>query len=334
MRSERILSIFFLMGLLFGQEKDASPYSYALPLVQFPQATTDNTTRNPRERITLEGVLNPDDYVLGPGDVLGINIVFTESWSGEIPVSPTGDLLIPGIGVLPVAGLTLSAAGQKIRGFILESYQNALVSVTLTNIRTFRLLILGAVIHPGFVDVTPVDRVLGIVGLAGGLHKFADSDRILIKHRNGEEEVISLKDYLVQGDESQNPKLSEGDKITVPFQEQMAEMANKFVTPTATPVSVSGFVNIPGAYQFMYGYSVGDYLGIAGGVSEDGSLHRGILYRNQQALPLNPDEFVAPGDRIYIGENFRSRILGKSSLMQTVTALTSLYLTYLSRIKK
>ncbi|MFQ6614432.1 MAG: SLBB domain-containing protein, partial [Fidelibacterota bacterium] len=222
----------------------------------------------------------------------------------------------------------------RIRRFILESYQNALVSVTLMNIRTFRLSVLGAVLHPGYVEVTPVDRVLDIIHLAGGLHKFADSDRILVKRRNGTEERISLKAYLVNGDETQNPRLLEGDKITVPFQEEMAALADRFVTPTATPVSVSGFVNSPGAYQFIYGYSVGDYIGIAGGPSEEGSLRRGILYRDQQALPLNPDEFVVPGDRIYIGENFRSRILGKSNLMTTITALTSLYLTYLSRVKK
>jgi len=324
-----------LITLIWGQNQESSPYSYARPLVQFPQvASQSNRISVPQQRISLEGAVDSKQYILGPGDILGINMVLAESWSGEIPVSPTGEVLIPGMGILPVSGLTLDAARDSIRSLVLKKYQTALINVTLMNIRTFRLPVLGAVVRPGYVDISPRDRLLDVISLVGGLHKFADSDHIVVERSSGTRQVISLKDYLLTGNEESNPQFLEGDKITVPFIAEVADQADRFITPTATPVSVSGFVNAPGAYQFMYGYTVRDYIGIAGGLTENGSLRTTVLYRNNQAVALNLAQYVEPGDQIFVGENFRSRFLGKSSLMQTITAVTSLYLTYLSRVKK
>lgn len=324
-----------MISISIAQNAQESTYQYAQPVLTAPKPTQNPiTVIGTQEPISLEKPIDKSTYILGPGDVLGINILFNDNWTGDIQVSPTGDILIPGFGVLNVTGITLDDATKNIQKFVQNKYSDARINTTLIKVRTFKILILGAVLQPGYVAITPSERLLDIINLAGGLHKFSDPNNVQIERSSGKIDSVSVKSFLLSGNVNENPTLLEGDKIIVPFIDEFKTSSSELVTLSSAPITVSGFVNLPGAYQFSYGYTVGDYIGIAGGASEMGSIKSGVLFRNNEKYPLDLNQYVRSGDQIYIGEKFINKLLGKSSMMQTITALTSIYLTYLSRIKK
>jgi protein involved in polysaccharide export with SLBB domain len=93
---------------------------------------------------------------------------------------------------------------------------------------------------------------------------------------------------------------------------------------------VTGFVRYPGSYRYFPGYTIQDYLGLAGGVLETGTHHRIYVNRGEATLKLQEMEYVLPGDQIYVPEDLRSRLFGTASIVQIVTAITSLYLAYIA----
>ncbi|RMF10087.1 MAG: hypothetical protein D6762_02350, partial [Candidatus Neomarinimicrobiota bacterium] len=100
-----------LGGLVFAQTEPTNPYSFAQPLMQFSEAIKPFTTATvPRQPVPVDKPIDPRTYLLGPGDVLGYDLVYTENFSGEVAVGPSGDVLIPGIGLVNVNGVTLEEA--------------------------------------------------------------------------------------------------------------------------------------------------------------------------------------------------------------------------------
>lgn len=96
------------------------------------------------EMVPIERPVDPDSYILGPGDILGVNIIATESLSFSLKVNPTGDVLIPTVGIIRVAEMSLSEAVEVIRGYVQErAYRNSVVDVTLAGLRRFRILVVG-----------------------------------------------------------------------------------------------------------------------------------------------------------------------------------------------
>ena len=87
---------------------------------------------------SLESAISPDNYILGPGDELGISIIMGENLTLPTKVTPTGDIFIPSVGLVNVSGHTLDEARKKIKSFIIENaFPNAKVSIELLNIRKF-----------------------------------------------------------------------------------------------------------------------------------------------------------------------------------------------------
>ena len=82
------------------------------------------------ETFSLEKVINPNQYILGPGDELGSNILMGENFTLPLKLTPTGDVFIPSVGVVNVSGMTLSQGIDKIKEYILDNaYPNAKVSI-------------------------------------------------------------------------------------------------------------------------------------------------------------------------------------------------------------
>ena len=85
---------------------------------------------------SLEGAISPDQYILGPGDELGISIIMGENLTIPIKITPTGDIFIPSVGLVNVSGLTLNNARKKVKAFIIENaFPSAKVNIALLNIR-------------------------------------------------------------------------------------------------------------------------------------------------------------------------------------------------------
>jgi len=168
--------------------------------------------------LALERTVDPDTYNLGPGDELGLNIITAENITISLIISPTGDLLIPSVGVVHVGDLTVTTAIKVINTFIHnEAYPTAKVNLMLLNLRSFKIQIAGAVNEPGFVVVNSLERLSDVIELSGGFHQLAREFSVSITRNNGEVQLVNYLNYLRNGALADNPVFREGDIIHVPF---------------------------------------------------------------------------------------------------------------------
>ncbi len=165
-----------------------------------------------------EQVIDPDTYIIGPGDKFTLNILTAENINMTLLVSPTGELLIPSVGVIAVAGKPLSNVITEVEQFIIqEAYLNAKVNLSLLTLRNFKIQITGAVNIPGFYIVNPTTRLHEIIEYADGFHQFAREFDIVIKHMDDSNSSIDFFNYWSDGDLEHNPTFLEGDVIRIPF---------------------------------------------------------------------------------------------------------------------
>ncbi len=170
------------------------------------------------ESFALERKIDPNEYILGPGDELGLNILTSENITYPLKVTPTGDLFIPSVGVVHVAGLTLTHTISAVQDYIhSHAFPGAKVNLVLVNVRMFKIHISGAVNKLGFVTVNPMERLSDIVKRSGGFHQQAREFSIKIVRANDDHFIVNYLDYLRDGSLDNNPTFLEGDRIIVSF---------------------------------------------------------------------------------------------------------------------
>ena len=179
---------------------------------QLPQLQAESLLYTP-----IEKTIDPETYIIGPGDQLGISINTLENFNFIINVGPAGDILIPTVGVIDVDNMTLKECCESIKNFVkTEAYQTAEVYVYLQNIRQFKIQIAGAVNKPGFFIVNPFTRLHEVIEMAEGFHPFAKEFEIEILNENNKT-IINYLNFVEKGDLENNPQFSIGDRIYVPF---------------------------------------------------------------------------------------------------------------------
>ncbi len=215
----------------------------------------------------MEGAVDPQQYVVGPGDVFGISIAALEPISVAIPVTADGHLTLPGAGIVHVAGSTLEEAIRSATAALQRRYSNVDVTLTLSSPRQFYVHVVGAVTAPGRHRVLPVSRVSDAVALA-----YSDTTRgpvtnpdfrpslrnIRVIRRDGSEIRADLVTYSSTGATDLNPFLQDGDVISVPAYDQDNQS-----------IVVSGSVPYPGIYDLRQGDTLRDVVALASGRKAD-----------------------------------------------------------------
>ena len=217
------LQIFLIVVLIvntgFGQSFGRLQYE-----AQEAQPVQAQTMESFEEIFAFEEKIDPDAYILGPGDELGLNILTTGNMTYPLKVTPTGDLFIPAVGVVRLAGYTLTEAFDIVEDYIhAHAYPGAKVNLVLINVRIFKIQTVGALNKPGFIQVTPLDRLSDILILTKGFHQLAREFSIEVIRKNGEKLAIDYLNYVRTGELSNNPVFQEGDKIIVPFGDMKTE---------------------------------------------------------------------------------------------------------------
>ncbi|MBT3216923.1 MAG: hypothetical protein HOD97_06065 [Candidatus Marinimicrobia bacterium] len=281
------------------------------------------------EYISLEKAIDPNTYILGPGDVLGINIISSKSMSYSLRILPSGDILIPTVGSLSLHGKTLQTSIQIIHSYIQKNaFPNSKISISLENIKRFKVQISGAVHIPGFIEVTGVSRLLDAVELAGGVQKYAKSNLITVI-RDGNSSQYHPGKFLITGDLKHNPVLKEKDIIHVSFDRNFDTENEDLSDYNLSQVLVIGFVQVPGGFRHIPGYKVRDYIALRGGPTESGSLTGArVVRKDGTVLSGALNESVYPGDIIEVPATFQYRLFGKTSATQIISAFLSIYLAY------
>jgi len=338
LNTNKILGLFLLTLLVlsfgYSQVGSAAMRHDQYDIKAKPEETDNKDFDLSVSTVPLEKPINPDEYIVGPGDGFVINIISTENIVLNAVVGPTGGLLIPAVGVVSLIDQNLTSAIELIKQSVNHSYKNSIVNVALATMRIFKVQVTGAVNSPGFVQVSPVDRLTDVIYQSDGLHKYADENFIQIrKNSSGEEKTVSLREYYLDGSLSDNPMIATGEDIYIPFQVDFnAEMRDN-ITANTTAILVTGHVNFPGPYRFITGYAAEDYIGMAGGLLVSGTMKKLKIVRNGDTVNLAPTEYILPGDHIYISENLKHRFLGEQSILATIGSIATLYLTYIAATK-
>lgn len=287
----------------------------------------------------VEVAIDPNTYLLGPGDLLGINIISKENISLPIRVNPVGEIMIPSVGVLSVNGISLADSKELISKYIKNNaIKTAVINVTLLDIRRFKIQLLGAVNSPGYISVSPIDGIYETIQNNGGVQKFADPNIVQII-RNGDTIDINLSKYLSSLDQSQNIFIQPGDIIFVPFNNYAQINEFRKISYNNNQIIVYGFVskNSGGnVFRYFPGYSVRDYIALAGGVTNNtssfpiGNLNRVKIYRaDGTKISHALEEIVLPGDIIEVPPTLISQIVGNDGLLKTMASIiSSAYLIY------
>lgn len=200
-----------------------------------------------------EGFINPDEYFIGPGDILNIQLIGIETFNYRLQVDPEGNLLIPRIGSVNLQGNTLSQSKETIISFINKSFKDVTTFVTLENFRSIKVTIVGDVVNSSTFTFKSNTRLFDAVSKAG-LLKTSDIRNIKLINNNSEEN-IDLLNFIRTGNKKHNPYLFDGTVIRI-------NKVDKFV-------SIFGAVLYPGNYEFVNDESILDLVKIAGGFTHN-----------------------------------------------------------------
>jgi protein involved in polysaccharide export with SLBB domain len=186
----------------------------------------------------LDVPLGPD-YIVGPGDTLTITL-----WGGLTQtftrvIDRDGRILLPDAGSLDVAGLALSRVQALVEGALQPQFRNAQIAVTVSQLRSVRVYVVGDVLRPGGFDISALATPLSALYAAGG-PTAAGSLRIL-RHYRGQSLVdeIDLYDFLLHGLRGKSAGFESGDTLLVP--------------PVGPQVAISGAIKRPAIYELKPG---------------------------------------------------------------------------------
>jgi len=211
-----------------------------------------------RGRLSFEPNMNiatPEDYVLGPGDQVIINIYGASQKTLQLTVSPEGDITVPGYGPITVAGMSVAAAQSKIRSTVGSRYSSSTLRTTLGHARTIMVNVMGEVRAPGTYHLSAFASVFHALYMAGGINSNGTLRNVKV-YRNGQlVTIVDIYEYILNGRLAGNIRLQEGDVIQVGLYDCL--------------VGVTGNVKRPMFYEMRKNESIATLIKYAGGFTGD-----------------------------------------------------------------
>ena len=183
-----------------------------------------------------------DDYVLGVGDSLIIRIWGKIENEFEVEIASNGTIYMPKIGHIELVGTTYKNAKKIIKKSLDKEYVNYDLSVSMGQLKTIKVFILGDVKNPGAYDVSSLSTLFTTLHAAGGPTKKGTLRHIQLKRNGKSFTTVDLYDYLLKGNNENDPVLKNYDTI--------------FIPPIGNVIKVSGSVKRPAIYELKYTTSV------------------------------------------------------------------------------
>ncbi|UCH80558.1 MAG: polysaccharide biosynthesis/export family protein [Nitrospiraceae bacterium] len=154
------------------------------------------------------------DYILGPGDLIAIDVFQVDELKGTSRISTTGYIKLPLTGKIKIGGLTVAEAESAISEKLLRYLQDPIVNVFVQEYRSQNVTVLGAVSNPQVYTVTRQNFLLDILSVAGGLT--GEAGDICYIQRKGETIIVNIRDLLIGGQVRLNIPIFAGDVVHVP----------------------------------------------------------------------------------------------------------------------
>lgn len=202
------------------------------------------------ERV-IDKAINPESYILGPGDVLFIYIWGAVENKYDLIINAENKIVIPFIGEFDVQNKSLDVFRKDVNEYLLTKYKKVNISISLKEMKMFKTYILGEIKEPGSYVVNNSTKISDIVKLAGGFVDSSSSLQIDISNKEFGDQMADLNVSTDKGTFVNDPYIRVGDIIYV-------RDRNEFV-------KISGAVNSEGIIDFKVGITVSDIINVCGG---------------------------------------------------------------------
>lgn len=232
--------------------------------------------------LTFEPNMNiatPQNYILGPGDAVYIDIYGASQKTIESTVSPDGEVTIEGFGPVQVSGLTVAQANARLRSTLGARYSSSKIKLTVGQTRSIMINVMGEVKNPGTYTLPAFATVFHALYMAGGTNDIGTMRNIKVYRNNRLVSVVDIYDYILNGKLTGNVRLADNDVISV--------------GPYDCLVNITGKVKRPMYYEMKRNESVGTLLKYAGGFTGDAYKKsvRIIRKTGREYSVYNVDEF-------------------------------------------
>jgi protein involved in polysaccharide export with SLBB domain len=194
------------------------------------------------------------DYVIGPGDTLRVSIYGQVNQQENFTVDPTGNISIPEVGPVHVAGIKYADLAGFLKTQLSRVFRNFNLTVNLADLRSTQIFVLGDARRPGSYTVSSLSTLLNALFVSGGPLPQGSLRDIQLIRKGAPVVHFDLYDVLLHGNKASDVPLQPGDVI--------------FIPPVGEQVAISGSVNTPAIYEIKPGTTVAALIALAGGETQ------------------------------------------------------------------
>ena len=239
-------------------------------------------------------IATPENYVLGPGDAVFVDIYGASNKSAQATVTPDGYINIEGYGLIYVSGLTVAQANAKVKSELGKRYSSSKIKLTVGQTKTISVNVMGEVKVPGTYTLSAFSSVFHALYMAGGTNEIGTLRDIKVFRNNKQVASVDIYDYILNGRLRSNIRLTEGDVI--------------MVGPYNCLVNITGKVKRPMYYEMKTSESMSSLLKYSGGFAGDAYTKsvRVVRKTGRQYSIYNVEEFdmgqflMADGDSVSV----------------------------------
>ena len=211
-----------------------------------------------RRLLSFEPNMNlatPSRYVLGPGDVVVVDIYGASQKSMQLTVSPEGEITVPGYGPIQVSGLSVESANAKIRSTLGSRYSSSNIKMSVNRSRTIMVHVMGEVVAPGTYRLSGYATVFHALYMAGGIKNLGTLRNIKVSRGGRISTVVDIYEFILNGRLAGNVMLQDDDVIQVGTYDCI--------------VGITGNVKRPMFYEMRKNETISTLLKYAGGFTGD-----------------------------------------------------------------
>jgi polysaccharide export outer membrane protein len=196
----------------------------------------------------------PSEYMVGPGDVIKVQLYGKESDEYSLTINRDGTVQIPDLGPVSVAGLSFADLRQELSKRIQQQMIGIESNITMGELRSIRIFIAGDAYKPGSYTVSSLSTITQALFVAGGVNEIGSLRNVQVKRNGKLVGAFDLYDLLLRGDASGDINLRSGDVV--------------FIPSIGGLVSVAGEVQRPAIYELKKHETISDVINMAAGIKQ------------------------------------------------------------------